>query len=828
MNPILHLAAFLSLLIFPGIALAQNGAPIHLEAEDAQMSGNPKVMTQRAGYGGAGYVSGFTVDGDKISWTVPDAHAGVYQVRVRYNAQGAKGTDIAVNGAKISAMLPPAPDGFQTEIVGRVELKDGHNTLALEKGWGYYDIDALDLMPIVVEQSLAKPPATLADAQATPAARALMKFLVGQYGQRTFSGQMNEDDTDYIRQTTGQTPAVFGGDLIEYSPSRVANGAKPQGTSEKFLQRAKSGQILTLMWHWNAPSKLIEEDYVDKNGKKIQGIWWRGFYTDATNFDLQAALTDTNSDDYNLLLHDIDVIAEQLKKFADADVPVLWRPLHEAEGGWFWWGAKGPEPFKKLWRLMYNRLTQQHDLHNLIWVYTAGSNPAWYPGDDVVDVIGADAYPSDYTDPLTSTWDDLNARYGGKKLIALSEVGKVPDVAKMRRLGVKWSYFTSWSGDLGAKAVPVETLKSYYRAPGVLNLEEVAALQKTPVAIAPAVALGTDGKPYFPPTRIEYNALMEQTQNNLQSQILAKWFPAAVNRERGGFDQNFGADWTKLPGAERSIVYQSRLTWTASQSAMRLPAEEFIYRNYARHGVEFLRDQMWDARDGGFYWELENGVAQRDGEKHVYGNAFAIYALSAAYRATKSPDALRLAQQTFFWLEKHAHDDRNGGYFEALKRDGTPILAPPAPDQLSDFIGTRYGFKSMNSHIHLLEAYGALYEVWPDAKLKARLNELFELVRDQIYVEPGALNQFFTLDWRAVPADDSYGHDIETAYLLTEAAHILGRDGDVKARRAARNLVDHTLEVAFDQERGGIYNDGGVWGNITNSRTKFGGHRPKL
>ena len=324
------------------------------------------------------------------------------------------------------------------------------------------------------------------------------------------------------------------------------------------------------------------------------------------------------------------------------------------------------------------------------------------------------------------------------------------------------------------------------------------------------------GQPFFPPTRIEYNALMGQTQDNLQNQILAKWFPAAVNRERGGFDQNFAADWTKLPGAERSIVYQARLTWTASQAAMRLPAEEFIYRNHARHGLQFLRDSMWDARDGGFYWQIENGAPALGGEKHVYGNAFAIYALSAAYRATKDPEALRLAQQTFLWLDKNAHDEKNGGYFEALRRDGTPIMAPYS-EQKSDFIGTRYGYKSMNTHIHLLEAYGALYEVWPNAQLKSRTNELFDLVLDKIYVEPGALNQFFTPDWRPLPAADSYGHDVETAYLLTETARALGRDGDAKARRAARALVDHALEVGFDNDRGGLFNDGGVWGNVGNS-----------
>ena len=351
-----------------------------------------------------------------------------------------------------------------------------------------------------------------------------------------------------------------------------------------------------------------------------------------------------------------------------------------------------------------------------------------------------------------------------------------------------------------------------------LALSNFARAQEAPLTSAPVArpALTDAVEPYFPPTSLEYNAVAQQTRDNLQTQILTKWFPASVNREQGGFDQNFAYNWTKLPGAERSIVYQSRLTWTAAQAAMRLPQQEFIYRNYARHGMEELSVTMWDAQRGGFYWQVENGVADRQGEKHVYGNAFAIYALSAAYRATKNSDALLLAQRDFWWLEKHAHDAKNKGYFEALRRDGTPIVAP-SDEQKSDFIGTRYGYKSMNTHIHLLEAYGALYQVWPEPRLKTRLNELFELVRDKITVEPGALNQFFTLDWRPIPAEDSYGHDIETAYLLIEAAHVLGRDNDPKTKRVARMLVDHTLDVAFDQELGGIADSGGVFGGIVNS-----------
>ncbi len=171
------------------------------------------------------------------------------------------------------------------------------------------------------------------------------------------------------------------------------------------------------------------------------------------------------------VLSDIDVIAAELKKFQAAGVPVLWRPLHEAEGGWFWWGAKGPEPLKKLWRLLHARLTVKHGLHNLIWVYSSGTDPKWYPGDDVVDIVGIDQYPSDISDPLTMVWETLRSQYDGRKMIALTEFGGVPDIARMRRFGVRWGYFASWTGDLGPRRHAREELARLYRDPLVVNRE---------------------------------------------------------------------------------------------------------------------------------------------------------------------------------------------------------------------------------------------------------------------------------------------------------------------------------------------------------------------
>ena len=191
-----------------------------------------------------------------------------------------------------------------------------------------------------------------------------------------------------------------------------------------------------MMWHWNAPDDLINQPGME---------WWRGFYTNATTFDLDGALNNPGGSDYGKILNDIDTIAVELQKFEDADIPVIWRPLHEAEGGWFWWGAHGPENFKQLWNITYDRLTNHHGLDNLIWEFTDLGDPEWYPGDDVVDMIGLDIY-TDPSDNMSGPWLDALNRHNGNKLIALSESGTLPNVDDMRLWGIAWNYFVTWNG----------------------------------------------------------------------------------------------------------------------------------------------------------------------------------------------------------------------------------------------------------------------------------------------------------------------------------------------------------------------------------------------
>lgn len=144
--------------------------------------------------------------------------------------------------------------------------------------------------------------------------------------------------------------------------------------------RHRSGGIVTICWHWFAPT---------------QATGPKSFYTDQTTFDPAPAL-DLAHAHHALLLRDIDAVAAQLLRLQQAGVPVLWRPLHEAEGGWFWWGRRGGDVYRRLWRLVYERLTLHHGLRNLLWVYTSEGNGdashAWYPGDAMVDIIATDVY----------------------------------------------------------------------------------------------------------------------------------------------------------------------------------------------------------------------------------------------------------------------------------------------------------------------------------------------------------------------------------------------------------------------------------------------------
>lgn len=316
------------------------------------------------------------------------------------------------------------------------------------------------------------------------------------------------------------------------------------------------------------------------------------------------------------------------------------------------------------------------------------------------------------------------------------------------------------------------------------------------------------------------NLRMQQLGKEVATQTQAHldlWFPRCVDQTFGGFHVTYDHDWTPLPDTTRNLVMQSRMTWVAAMAAEQFPEQRERFLPIVGHGVSMIREKFVDTIHGGMLWEIvmpgtdpATLHAWQHPRKHAYAMSFALYALAQAYKVTGDADALKLAAEQFRWFDKHAHDAVNGGYHEALNADGTPVTVPDdiAIDPKWDHIGTLRGYKSMNTHIHLLESFGALHAVWKDPTLAARFGELFAIVRDKIYVEPGCLNQVFTPNWKAIPTGDSFGHDVETAYLLAESAHMLEIPDDTRTWQVARNLVDHALAFGFDTSTGGFYDEG--------------------
>ncbi|MFC5650021.1 glycosyl hydrolase [Paenibacillus solisilvae] len=448
-----------------GTSAAETAIPMTFEAESGQLQGDLTIGKQPAGFSGSGYVTGFKKPGDSVTIPVTAPADDIFELIVGYNGpSGDKDTELAVNGIAFGSVNLRKTAGFTEVSAGKIALNRGENTITFNTGWGWYDIDYVKITNAAKNQEhqVVK---GLVNPNATPEALALQRYLVDSYGTSILSGQQNLNDALELKKPYGKLPAIVGFDMMDYSPSRVEHGAKSMEIDNALLWHDLGG-IAAFTWHWNAPTDLID------SGEKP---WSSGFYTEATTFDLENALADPDSKSYKLLLRDMDAIAEQLKKLQDAKIPVLWRPLHEAEGGWFWWGAKGPEPCKQLWKLLYDRLTNVHHLNNLIWVWNSES-PDWYPGDDTVDIISVDSYPAagDYS-PDINRYENLVKLVQDKKLVAMAENGPIPDPDLLTKLQANWSWYCTWGGEFinDGKQNTKEHIQKVLDSSYVITLDEL-------------------------------------------------------------------------------------------------------------------------------------------------------------------------------------------------------------------------------------------------------------------------------------------------------------------------------------------------------------------
>ena len=415
------------------------------EAENGKLSNDMSVISDSNASGGKS-VGKFENDRSycQISITVPaDA---VYDIVIRSMAIGPyKENDLYADGKKVGTFVSK-PDNFSDYTVCAVTLKKGKHTLTFKKSWGWIELDKITVKTgAKISDSTYNVTSSLVNKNSTANTKKLYSFLKESYGKYVITGQqcdggINGNEFKAIKNLTGDYPALLGLDLMDYTPSRTAFGAS-SSTVEKAIEFANKGGIVTLCWHWNAPTEYLYSTANNSDG------WWGGFYTKSSNFDIAKVMNGQDANGKKLIDRDIKEIAKQLKRLEKAGVPVIWRPLHEASGGWFWWGAQGPDAYKKLWKYLYNELTNTYGCNNLIWVYN-GQSADWYPGDEYVDIVGEDIYPGNHVyDPQVSRFKQA-INYGSKtKITALTENGCIFDIDSAVSINALWCWFMTWGSE---------------------------------------------------------------------------------------------------------------------------------------------------------------------------------------------------------------------------------------------------------------------------------------------------------------------------------------------------------------------------------------------
>ncbi len=329
-----------------------------------------------------------------------------------------------------------------------------------------------------------------------PETLALFNYLKENYGKNIFAGQQYFEAGQYEQivyyMETGDLPAIIGFDMIF---SHGNQGINDQHIEDAISWHTKQNGIVAFCWHWKVP--------VDIDDDSVPGI---AFYSDEIrNFSLANAVT-PGTKEYEVVIKDIDTIALKLQRLEAAGVPVLWRPLHEASGAWFWWGVKDTETFtnqyyQKLWYMVFDRLENYHKLTNLIWVWNGQAKKAEVNA-NTYDLGGMDIYPEfeDHSEQ-SNKYSVLSNIIPDDKMACISECGYIPDPDKIFSANskVNWLYFMPWNGEficnatatgsiitslggtpsINTKRMSAEFLKGVYSHEKVITLSELPDFEGT-------------------------------------------------------------------------------------------------------------------------------------------------------------------------------------------------------------------------------------------------------------------------------------------------------------------------------------------------------------
>ena len=509
-----------------GSAFAAN-TPIRLEAESAVLADDHKVVVSEDAKASGGKFVQMKEGNLEFKVTVPAT--GYYTLWTNYQLptkSGSKIQNLTVNDVSAGQISFGTSDDFKTiKGAGKIKLTAGENKIGIVHSWGWVNIDYIELTEYEASPwSISPKPVT---PEPTESAQKLYNFLLNNFGKHVISGVMTDrpfenngqytpqnydtqTELSYINKASGKNVVLVGFDFMHGS-GKNSDQQWYQGYTHASLEMAKTvwkaGGIPQINWHWKDPMHKVEAFYTESSGN-----------TPFTEFSINKAYDEatgkwkTESDEYKAIMRDMEMIADSLLTLQKEGVAVLWRPLHEASGKWFWWGTDGAKPCVALYKLMFDLFVNKKGLRNLIWVWTtdeATDALDWYPGDDYVDVVGRDYYyyprESNHSS-LVGSFETVKEMFGGRKIVTLSENGSVPYPDEMKADGANWSWFMPWYGDYAMESWANDNNAESWKI--VMNNEYTLTLEDMP---------GWDKYEIVPPptTGIKSNVATSKATTNL-------------------------------------------------------------------------------------------------------------------------------------------------------------------------------------------------------------------------------------------------------------------------------------------------------------------------
>jgi mannan endo-1,4-beta-mannosidase len=360
-------------------------------------------------------------------------------------------------------------------------MEEGEAEIKLNYVSGNFDVDYIEISNnSTVYEDEFEIEDTEDDSRGSDSTKELLNYLKESFGNEIITGQYASSpenaEMELIYQTTGKYPAIRFSDIGEYT-----EGTAP---SQKEIDAAKDwaekGGIVGFMWYWNSPSEQSsvyaeDSDFNLNSAVTAQEIWNKD--TKELNKLYKQGLI---SEECLLIINDIDRVSKGLSKLAEEDIPVLWRPLHEAGGDWYWWGSAGPAAYRWLYDLMYKRMTGYHKLDNLIWIWN-GQSEDYLVSSSEYDIAALDIYlsPNTVYGSRSEQFYWLKDITGGEKLLAIGECSTIPGIDEMCRDNSLWLFFGLWYGDYieDAKGELSEVYNSKENLIKIYNAENAVTLE---------------------------------------------------------------------------------------------------------------------------------------------------------------------------------------------------------------------------------------------------------------------------------------------------------------------------------------------------------------